>query len=563
MPFAWVAAAVFAVALGLRLLGIGWGLPHAERMFSYHPDEPIVFGFSQLVEPARLDFDPGFYNYGTFYLSVLRVASDMVAVYGGGVDPERPETIAAFTRACHQAGRLINAAAGAGTALVVLLMLRRHVGGLGAALGATAVAVAPGFVVHSRFQTVDVFATFLLALSAMFALRLLPARDGFADREPDLATRWVALSGVFAGLSAGTKYTGILAFATLFVAVYLSRRSEFVKLCGIGLAASLAAFAISTPGVFLNTAKFLEDFQYEMWHTSTGHGLVFVGLPSGFVWHLYNLTVGWGVILLVLGIAGAVAAVRARQPWIIALAAFGVVYYVLIGRAEVLFLRYTFPLLLVLPAGVAWVVDRGHARGDAKGKFAVALAILGLGGVFGGGLIGSVRYTADMMGVDPRDQAVQKLRELAGDDPGFTVGLVSDPWFYTPPLSPMINQTRGPYSRYVEAMEAARPRMVRFAPDDPDLRIDWDARLIDKLSPSVVVFSSFEADDLVRIGKVGTQNPEHQARLRQFNEFLERLRQEYVYIWGVAGTETGIHDLEYIRPSIGIWRKKTDLNPGP
>ncbi|MFQ3586925.1 MAG: glycosyltransferase family 39 protein [Fimbriimonadaceae bacterium] len=562
-PLAWIATVVFVFALGLRLLGIGWGLPHPERLFSYHPDEPIVLGFSQLVEPAKFDFDPGFYNYGTFYLTVLRVASDMVAVYGGGVDPQRPETVVAYTRACHLAGRVVNAVAGAGTAWIVLLILRRHVGLLAAGLGAAAVAVAPGFVVHSRFQTVDVFATFLLAVSALFALRLLPGRGEPDGYRPELTLRWVILSAAFAGLSAGTKYTGILALATLFVAIFVGRRSDLAKLGLAAVGTAVTAFVASTPGVVKNPAKFLEDFRYEMWHTSTGHGLVFAGLPNGFVWHLYNLTVGWGLILLIVGVAGIVAAARARQTWMIALAAFAAVYYVLIGRAEVLFLRYTFPLLPILAAGVAWVVDRGHGRGDAKGKAAVAVAILGIGGVLGGGLIGSVRYTADMVGIDPRDQAVEKLREMAGDDPSFTVGLVTDPWFYTPPLSPAINQTRGPFSRYVDAMESARPRMVRYAPEDPGQRFDWDVRLIDELSPSAIVFSSFEADDLVRIGRVGSRDPEHRVRTRQFNEFLERLKAEYVYVWGVAGTQTGIHDLEYIRPSIGIWRKKSDLNPAP
>ena len=35
---------ILLLALGLRLWGIGWGLPNATRLFSYHPDESLVAG---------------------------------------------------------------------------------------------------------------------------------------------------------------------------------------------------------------------------------------------------------------------------------------------------------------------------------------------------------------------------------------------------------------------------------------------------------------------------------------------------------------------------------------
>ena len=64
---------VFVFALLVRLVGIGWGLPNDQRSFSLHPDEPVVFLYSQQIEPTKLDFTPGFYNTDA-YLTVLRVA---------------------------------------------------------------------------------------------------------------------------------------------------------------------------------------------------------------------------------------------------------------------------------------------------------------------------------------------------------------------------------------------------------------------------------------------------------------------------------------------------------
>ena len=76
--------AIFVVALLIRSIGIGWGLKNDLHYQSYHPDEQVNWAVSQRVEPAKLQFDPKFYSYGTLYFTVLGVASDIVTVYGGG-----------------------------------------------------------------------------------------------------------------------------------------------------------------------------------------------------------------------------------------------------------------------------------------------------------------------------------------------------------------------------------------------------------------------------------------------------------------------------------------------
>jgi hypothetical protein len=369
--FPWL---LFAAALALRLWGIGWGLPDDKRHWSYHPDEPVLYAYSQQIEPAKLDFEPGFYNYGTLYLTLLRVTSDVARTYSnaGPVESGEPQ-IWMEMRTAHLGGRIVSALAGAGTAVVLFLMLRRRLGDPAALAGALVVAFAPGHVVHSRFQTVDVLAAFFLSLSALFALRLLPGGKKEAEDppQPAAAMRQALWCGVFAGLSAGTKYTGILGLFTLFAAAAYLPRGRRLAPALAGAGAALAVFLLATPGAFLNSAKFLEDFRYEMQHTSQGHGLVFAGLPSGFFWHLYNLVIGVGPLLVLLGLGGAGAALRKGHPEAFALAAFALPYYLLIGRAEVLFLRYTFPLLILLAFGVAWLVrwssDRGCPRSSSPG----------------------------------------------------------------------------------------------------------------------------------------------------------------------------------------------------
>lgn len=548
----WLPVAIFAAALLLRIWGIAWGIPSAERHWSYHPDESVVYLYAQQVEPAALDFDPGFYNYGTLYLTILRIAGDVAKTYAGAGDQLWMQMGAG-----HIAGRWISALAGAGTALVLYVLLRRRYGDFPALFGALLVAFAPGHVVHSRFQTVDVLATFLLVLSAHFALKLLP---GLAEAAANgkLAIKAAALSGFFAGLSAGTKYTGILALLTLFVAVWFGPKPDRLRLAGMGVGAAVLVFLITTPGVFMNSAKFMEDFRYEMQHTSQGHGLVFAGLPNGFAWHLYNLVVGVGPILLLLGLAGLAVACFRKEPAALALAAFFLVYYILIGRAEVLFLRYTFPLLLGLAFGLAWLVNWSADKGKPH-RIWPALGIVGLGGVFGGGLAGSGGTAVWMAGEDPRDQAAAFLREEAKKDPELVVGLVSDPWYYTPPFYPESGAPRGvPFAdRNMAMLGATEPRVRRFVPENPDDRFDWDLRLLEEIRPQFVLFSSFETEGLTRLLSLTGLTELERLLTDRLKAFRTKLEADYVPSQAFGGTGWGIHDMDYIQPRIEIWKRRT------
>lgn len=599
----------FLVSFLIRLLGIGWGLPKEGQHYSFHPDEDVILSASRQIEPAKGKFDPGFYNYGTLYLTVERIASDVVAGYGAGPKEGDRESRFRYNGACILAGRIINAVAGALSAMLLFLIAWRFMSIWGACFAAGALALAPAYVVHSRFATVDVFATFLLVCSVYFALRLLPERthdevtevtedSDPPDKEvtavtedsdpPDKgagttltpnplslkgegasvlkATVW---AGVFAGLSAGTKYTGILAVLALIAVHIALKRPDRWKMIGLGVAASLVAFFIATPGALLNTEQFVKDFKFEMLHTSTGHGLIFEGLPSGFLWHFLNLSTGFGGIAMILGIAGCFLAVRQKAKWLIAVLAFAILYYFLIGRAEVLFLRYTFPLMIPLALGFGYLVSAARSQETKLGHFSVALGILALGG----SAISASRMTTWMMGTDPRDEAAAFLREEAQKSPSdVTVGLVSDPWYYTPTLFPDSGMMRFGPEMYARAMAATeRPRVVRYWPANPEERLDWDTRLLTETQPDYVVFSSFEADDLKRLERVSGLKPEVQAQVDQFQDFRKLLFETYepVVTFGRTQDELvnlkpyAIHDLEYIRPYIWIWKRKTAPSTTP
>ena len=549
--------AVFVIALAIRLVGIGWGLKNDLHNQSYHPDEEDIFRYSQGVEPAHLKFTPGVYNYGTFYLTTLRVASDMTAAYTGSPDLKSADSTWSYIARCNLAGRIISALAGAGTVLVVFLIglrLTNLLGGLGAA---AILAVSPAHIVHSRFQTVDVMAVFLLAASAFYALRLIP-KDGVPSPSEKQILKWVVASGAFAGLSGGTKYTGILGVLMVLVVLFAHRKSTFARDGLIAVAATIGAFVLSCPGVLLDNEAFMRDFKYEMLHTSRGHGLVFEGTANGFLYHLLNLFQGIGAFATMIGIGALGYAAYRKQIWAIALLAFMLPYYVLIGRAEVKFLRYTFPLYVGLSVGFGWAISKGQEH-KKLGRYVVGAGILAIGGLDGSGLVGAARFTGYMTAEDPRDAAARYLKEQAKTNPAMVVGLPEDPWFWSPPLfkdSTIARRSMSPLQRD-EAMRAATAPAEIYYKTPEGNPTQFDRRLITEIKPEFVAYSSFEYSDPERFQGRTDVSSDALGLAAQYKEFVEALKHGYNPDQSFGDDVTFVQDLAYVQPHVRVWKLKT------
>jgi hypothetical protein len=266
-----------------------------------------------------------------------------------------------------------------------------------------------------------------------------------------------------------------------------------------------------------------------------------------------------GGLVVMVGTFGLVRAGWRKHTWAIALIAFGLVYYVLIGRAEVKFLRYVFPLLPLIAVGFGWIVGRAkeHPR-------MVLQALLIFVSVFGvaDALRRTTLYSTWMMEADPRIALADEIKKVATEDT--TVGLASDPWFYTPTLYPQ--SALGPYAGFEKRMEwmraAKKPRVLRYMPES-GTKTDFDKRLLTELKPDYVVVSSFEIGDLNRLNQLPSPPSEFSAQLRQAEEFMDTLSTEYE-LWKVRGLDGAIlpHDMMYIRPEVQVWKRKTD-SPTP
>lgn len=544
---------VFLFALLVRLPGLGWGLKNDLRNASLHPDEVPNFGYSRAVVPGLLQFTPGFYNYGTLYLTSLRVASDVATAYTGaprtkdGWSPADPsQTDWDWVSRCNLAGRIISVLAGAATAMVAFLLARRVAGAPAGLLAGAFVALAPAFVVHSRFQTPDALSTALIGAALYFAVRALDPKDEKARLSP---ATWC---GIFAGLSAGVKYTGILVLVALYVALAIAKRPAWIREALVATVTALVVFFVTTPGAILDNGKFMEDFTYELKHTASGHELFFAGTSSGFIFHLTNLLIGIGPILVTMALVGLGYAAYRKHPWAFVVLAFLIPYYLLIGRAEVKFMRYTFPLYVGLALGFGYAVSAAQKR-PAWGKAAIAFSILGIGGLPAGGVRDTALLTAGMMGEDPRDAAARFLK----NDP-LPVGLARDPWYWTPSIVPDGADPRFPAyrSRILQEVQTSTTPPIVYPLTVDGNATYFDLSLFDK-KPSRISTTNFETYYPARLRGRTDLGPDETNQVNAANAWIDRLKVDYVpeQVFGLPGY--GVEDMDHVRPEVTIWKRKT------
>ncbi|MHB1160127.1 MAG: glycosyltransferase family 39 protein [Chloroflexota bacterium] len=249
-------AAILALAIGLRVWGLGWGMPYA-----FHADEanylPGAVGMLFEGDPNPHYFaNPPLLTYTVLlelllYLQVGRLLGLLQSAADIG------HQLLVSPTPLYLMARMNSALMGTATVLLVYMAARRLFGrptGLAAAL---LMAVAFLHVRDSHYVVNDVPATFWLMVSFYFASRIL--------RSPRL--RDYLLGGAFLGLAVATKYNVGLGAAFL-VAAHLARPrkageairpSTHLPLVAAG-AASLLAFVLSNPFSILDYPAFLRGF---------------------------------------------------------------------------------------------------------------------------------------------------------------------------------------------------------------------------------------------------------------------------------------------------------------
>ncbi len=322
-----------ALAAFLRLWGIDYGIPHP----TIRPDEERVVGRAQTIF-ATGNWRPGSFFYPSlpFYLDALALHAYYGAekLLGRYHEPQDFLFDIAVTRPGlhYRISRFVSAAAGAATILAVyafsLAAYRRQRAAL---LAAAALAVCHVHVRDSHFATVDVLATLFVTLCLIFACRALERPTAYN----------FALAGVLAGLAASSKYNAGLVAIPIGVAAFYRGREATNRLV-IAAAASIAAFALTSPyvilrfGGFRSDMGFLEDFLYRSGELALWEHLRLT-LPHGLGWPLY--------VVSTLGLARAVVRRRAED---VVLLSFAIPFLALVSSVRMTFPRYVLPVVPVL-----------------------------------------------------------------------------------------------------------------------------------------------------------------------------------------------------------------------
>lgn len=536
---------VLAVAFGVRVWGLQWGLPDRTHYFSYHPDEGTIIAAAARMNVFTGDLNPHFFNYGSLQLYLVHLACQFCSGWGyldfGGLHAGFLDSV----RRAHLVARMLTVFMGLGAVWLVWLLGRR-IGGEETGLWAAALlALCAGHAVNSHYATVDVPLTFWTTCCLLGCVAL--AQHG--------STRWAVAAGVALGFAAATKYGAVVLVVPVVVASCLAPRDDHASGAGrtaaVVLGTAAAAFLIACPYSLLDWPRFLHDVRWESQHMRTGSGLLFVGTGNGWWYHVREslpLCLGWPVFLA--GGAALFPVLRRRQPAVLVLVSFLGAYFLMIGAAQVRFVRYALPLLppfVVLLAAVLTPSDRSPLAVPARTLLAGLVLLSAMQTCL------SCRSFASP---DPRDQVLTWLEQHA--TPTAKVGLVTTPWFYTPPVCPY---NGGPHSR---ALFEADPEARRYG-----LCVTgWDAVLLDSESPDFFLLSEFEFREQLRLcgrGLSAVRISPDAGVDRRFVAFWNRLHERYEPAlirggweapWWLAPRGYVPHDWLYPCPQTRVYRRR-------
>jgi hypothetical protein len=387
-------AALLVVALGVRLWGIGHGLPYA-----YNADENAHF-VPGAIGLFGHGWNPHYFVNPPAYTYLLHVV--FAAWFGG-----REGVSTAY--ATHPTEVFIVArvtAAAVGTLAVWLLYCAgakfagRRVGLLAAAL--LALAFLPVFYSHLALNDVPTLAPIALSLW------------GTAGALRDGRLRWYALAGVGLGLACATKYTGGIVLAPLLgaAAMQLARPGGGVRRAtavgGLALAGGLAlgAFVVANPFAMLDFTAFRDGLNHQASAAEDQLGKLGLTQESGHRYYLWTLTWGLGYVPLVAAAGGALAMLRSDLRLAVVLVPAPILYVLFMGTQERFFGRWLLPAFPIVCVLAAWAIVRlAELAGRRAPALRPALYALGAALVLGQGIVYSLHDGLVLSKADTRNLA--------------------------------------------------------------------------------------------------------------------------------------------------------------
>ena len=343
---------MLALALGLRLWGINFGLPAL-----YRPDEDVTVGRAMGIFHGILD--PHFADWPHFYFYVA----------AGWLAPFRLIGLVGDQASGYLGVRVLGALLGSLTVLLVYEFGRRAYGWRAGFLAATALAVGFLHVRDSHFATLDIPLTLACTGTLYVTYRTIHATG----------VRPLLLNGISLGAAASLKYNGALVVVGIAAAQWLRAQAERAALVRVATrlaviaAIGVATLALTSPFLVLNPGMTQHGLGYIVAHLGKA-----TALAIGWVQLTVALWYGLDPVLFVLAIAGIGYAAWRRAPadWI--LLSFVLAYFIIIGTGRSVFLRYADPMIppMLILGGRALADLVGRASTPRTRSLALGAALL-------------------------------------------------------------------------------------------------------------------------------------------------------------------------------------------
>jgi hypothetical protein len=366
--FDWVLLVILVTGGIARYWGINFGLPHTDC----RPDESIIvlhaLGF------FSGDFNPHYFHYPTFYMYIIWffyvlyfISGKMLGRYSSTSDLLQESII--NPNNFYLIDRITSAFLGTITIFIVYQIIKEIIDRKTAIVSSLFLSLAYLHVRDSHFGVTDVPMTFGVMVSILMILK------SFKEK----TAKSYAICGILAGLTASTKYNGILLVIPMCIVHFINtidekyknrldsdeidelRATQLPKLTQYGIAAKrflldfldkrillfavtvISAFLLTTPFALLDFKSFQKDFLFEVNHLNTGHGL---NLGIGWWYHLrFTLPLGLGWSLFVASFAGSMILFKSHTRKAVILFSFPLIYYLVLGKGYTVFLRYMMPTI--------------------------------------------------------------------------------------------------------------------------------------------------------------------------------------------------------------------------
>jgi len=413
---------ILLLALGLRVSGLGWGLPDgtlpAHRSSNRGDENAILQDTLAVLQVLRgagdLLTEHRFYMQEGWVGSYARLAFLGGAYLAGYIrfDDFANREIGGYDllnfRRIFLVARSVSVLAAVATVWLIYVVGKSYWGqwqGLAAAL---LLAIFPGHVVLSHFAKSNALAALLATASLFFSLRWHRAPSSLS----------ALLAGICAGLAGGARANALLSAVAFAIALILRgrtiRRAAMVSSIALAVAGIAAALAVSYPHLIAN--PHLPDYGVgNIWHLD-------------FKWRAFGQDLwlvhgGWpGLVLLLVGVLlGTTSALRRGDGAYIIGLGWSAVYAIFIAKTAVPQPRYFVPvsptLALIAGVGVVWRLERIRAEWLAWLGRAVTLGLVFLEFAF------TAAYVSVLRAEDTKVSAGRWLR--ANALPGSLIGKVA------------------------------------------------------------------------------------------------------------------------------------------